>query len=239
MIQVIPAMDLINGKCVRLEQGDFSKSTLYSSSPVEMARKIEDAGFKRLHLVDLDGAKSGYPSNLHILEAIAKSTTLNVDYGGGIKCTEDVERVFNAGAEIINLGTIAVKNQSLVFAWAQQFGADKIWLGADVFNKKLVINGWKVQTDIMIDDFIRPYADKGFKHFFCTDISKDGMLAGCATDLYRQLVTSFPDVELIASGGVSSLADIDELNLAGCAAVIVGKAIYEERIKLRDVKKYL
>jgi phosphoribosylformimino-5-aminoimidazole carboxamide ribotide isomerase len=238
MMQVIPAMDLINGKCVRLEQGDFSKSTLYSLSPVEMARKIEDAGFRRLHLVDLDGAKSGRPANLHILEAIAKSTTLMVDYGGGIKCTEDVDDVFKAGAKIINLGTIAVKNPSLVFAWAQQFGADKIWLGADVFNKKLMINGWKVHTDIMIEDFINQYADKGFKRFFCTDISKDGMLAGCATDLYRQLIKSFPGIELIASGGVSSLADIDELNLAGCAAVIIGKAIYEKRIKLSDLKKY-
>lgn len=239
MILVIPSIDLINGKCVRLEQGNFSKSTLYSSSPVEMAKKIEEAGFRRLHLVDLDGAKSGCPSNLHILEAISKSTNLIVDYGGGIKCTKDVESVFNAGAKIINLGTIAVKNPSIVYSWAEQFGADKIWLGADVFNKKLVINGWKVQTDIMIDDFIKSYADKGFKHFFCTDISKDGMLAGCATDLYRQLATNFQDIELIASGGVSSLADIDELNVAGCSAVIVGKALYEERIKFRDVKKYL
>ena len=235
-MEIIPAIDIIDGKCVRLTQGDYSKKTVYNGDPSEVAIAFEDIGINRLHLVDLDGAKQGKVMNYKTLEKIAAKTKLRIDFGGGIKTSEDVESVFSSGASIVTVGSVAVKNPQMFFSWLKRYGADKILLGADVKNEKLAINGWLETTDIFITDFIKANMANGVTTFFCTDISKDGLLQGPSIDLYKRLLKEFPQMKLIASGGVSNLQDIEELKALGCSGAIIGKAFYEGSITLNDLK---
>ncbi len=231
MIEIIPAIDLIDGKCVRLSQGDFAQKKIYSENPLETAKEFEAVGLKRLHIVDLDGAKNGKVANLKILETIARNTNLEIDFGGGIKTDEDINSVFDAGAKMASIGSVAVKNAEKFFDWLAKFGGEKILLGADVRDEKLAINGWQTATEIEILPFLQEYFSKGVTQTFVTDISKDGLLQGSANELYKKILREIPDIKLIASGGVSKIEDIDELEKIGCAGVIVGKAIYEGKIK--------
>ncbi|MEO6590098.1 MAG: 1-(5-phosphoribosyl)-5-[(5-phosphoribosylamino)methylideneamino]imidazole-4-carboxamide isomerase [Pyrinomonadaceae bacterium] len=239
MIEIIPAIDLIEGKCVRLAQGDFSRKKIYSENPLETAKQFEAVGLDRLHIVDLDGAKNGKVANLKVLEMIAANTNLTIDFGGGIKTAEDVKSVFSAGAKMAGIGSVAVKNTELFFAWLEKYGSEKILLGADVRNEKLAINGWQTKTEIEILPFLKDYFAKGVAQTFVTDISKDGLLEGSANELYSKILTEIPALKLIASGGVSRIEDIDELEKTGCAGVIVGKAIYEGKIMLKDLANYV
>jgi phosphoribosylformimino-5-aminoimidazole carboxamide ribotide isomerase len=239
MIEIIPAIDLIDSQCVRLSQGDFNKSKTYSADPTEMAMRFEDAGFKRLHLVDLDGARSGAVKQLSILEKIASKTNLIIDYSGGIRSVEDIRNVFAAGASIVGIGSFAVQQPDVFMNWLSLFGTDKILLGTDVRNEQLALKGWTEQTAISVFDFITPLYKLGLRHLFCTDISSDGMLQGTAITLYKKLLHTFPLLQLIASGGASSAADIDGLDDARCSGVIIGKAIYEGLLPFNDLKKYL
>ncbi len=235
MIEIIPAIDLIDGKSVRLTQGDFAAKKIYDENPLDTARAFADVGLKRLHIVDLDGAKSGKITNLKTLETIAANTNLTIDFGGGIKTDEDIESVFNAGAKKANIGSIAVKDAAKFFEWLEKYGSEKILLGADVRNGKLVIDGWQTTTELEILPFLKSYTEQGVTQIFCTDISKDGLLQGTSNALYAQILEHLPKLNLIASGGVSSLDDILELEKIGCAGVIIGKAIYEGRITLKDI----
>lgn len=237
MIEIIPAIDLMDGKCVRLTQGDFLRRRTYADDPVEVAKTFEDAGLTRLHIVDLDGARSGIPANLHVLERVAKATELRIDYGGGIKTDDDIKRVFDAGAEFVNIGSVAVKDPELFFEWIAVYGSDSILLGADVRDGMLAIHGWQTDTDFEIITFLRKYYSCGVEQAFVTDIDKDGALLGPAVELYSEIIREVPDLKLIASGGVSSLDDIDQLERIGCTAVIVGKAIYEGRVTLGELAK--
>ena len=239
MIEIIPAIDLIDGKCVRLSQGDFAQKKIYNENPLETAKEFENAGLKRLHIVDLDGAKNGQVTNLKVLEKIAGNTNLTIDFGGGIKTDEDIKSVFDAGAEMASIGSIAVKNKERFFAWLERFGSEKILLGADVKNEKLAINGWQTETEIEILPFLEDYFAKGISQSFVTDISKDGLLQGAGIELYERVIKHLPKLKLIASGGVSKIEDIYKLEKIGCAGVIVGKAIYEGKIKLKDLAKYV
>ena len=234
---IIPAIDIIEGKCVRLTQGDYAQKTIYNENPLEVAKEFENAGLTRLHLVDLDGAKAGKIVNWKALESIAANTSLVIDFGGGIKQKDDVSIVFNSGASLATIGSLAVKNEDLFVEMLLQFGADKFLLGADVKEEKIVINGWLNNTDINILDFIQLYIDKGVQKIFCTDVSKDGKLEGPSINLYKNIIQHFPTLHFIASGGVSCNDDLDELQKIGCNAAIVGKAIYEGRITLSDLKK--
>lgn len=227
----------MDGKCVRLEQGDYNKISLYHKHPLEVARKFEDAGLARLHLVDLDGAKEGSVRNWKVLETIAGKTSLIIDFGGGIKTQKDVQIVFDSGAALATVGSIAVKNEQEFLNWLLQFGADKFLLGADVKNEKIMVSGWQETTTVWVYDFIQKYLDHGIKQIFCTDISKDGKLEGPAIGLYKNIIAKFPGLYFIASGGVSSINDVEELEQTGCKGVIIGKAIYEGRITLPDLKK--
>lgn len=238
MITVIPAIDIIDGKCVRLSQGDYVQKKIYNNNPLEVAKQFEDIGIKRLHLVDLDGAKAGKIVNKKVLETISSKTRLVIDFGGGIKTNEDIHSIYESGAAIATIGSVAVKNSKLFFEWVQKLGTDKILLGADVKNEKIVISGWKEQTDISVYNFIKTNSENGVKNIFCTDISKDGLLMGTAIDLYKKIIRQFPDINLIASGGVSSMKDIKELEKIGCKGVIVGKAIYEGRITRDELLRY-
>jgi phosphoribosylformimino-5-aminoimidazole carboxamide ribotide isomerase len=233
---IIPAIDIIEGKCVRLTQGDYSQKKIYNEHPLEVAKQFEDAGLQRLHLVDLDGAKAGAVKNWKVLETIAGKTSLIIDFGGGVKTGKDVQIVFDSGAKLATVGSIAVKDEEEFIKLMQQFGSDKFLLGADVKKEKIAINGWQETSDIWIYDFIEKYIQHGIKQIFCTDVSKDGKLEGPAIDLYKNIITRFPDLHLIASGGVSSMKDLEELEKAGCKGVIIGKAIYENRISLNDLK---
>jgi phosphoribosylformimino-5-aminoimidazole carboxamide ribotide isomerase len=239
MIEIIPAIDVIDGKCVRLSQGDYTTKKIYNESPVDVAKQFEDAGIIRLHMVDLDGAKQGRLINLQTLESVASQTKLKIDFGGGIKTTNDVESVLNAGASFFNIGSIAVKQPEIVEGWIKQFGADKILLGADVKDENIMIHGWQQSANINIFNYISTYIIKGITNIFCTDISKDGLLQGVAIGLYKKILAEFPELHLIASGGVTVIDDVDELNAIGCAGVIIGKALYEGRIQLSQLKKYL
>jgi len=239
MIEIIPAIDIIDGKCVRLSQGDFETKKVYSESPLETARQFEAAGITRLHMVDLDGARQGKLINLASLSDVASNTNLKLDFGGGIKTKEDVLSVLNAGAGMINIGSIAVKQPALVSAWIEEFGSEKILLGADVRDEKIVTQGWQVSTDIGILKFIEDFVRRGIKQIFCTDVAKDGLLEGTSIDLYKKILGKFPGLHLIASGGVTSINEIEALKAIGCAGVIIGKALYEGRIKLGDLKKFL
>jgi phosphoribosylformimino-5-aminoimidazole carboxamide ribotide isomerase len=237
-MEIIPAIDIIEGKCVRLTQGDYEQKKIYNENPLEVARQFEDAGLRRLHLVDLDGAKEGAVKNWKVLEKIASKTSLLIDFGGGIKKEKDVDIVFNSGAVLATVGSIAVKDELLFTQWITQYGADKFLLGADVKDEKIAVNGWQETTDIWIYDFIEKYIEKGLKQIFCTDVSKDGLLEGPSFDLYKNIVSKFPALHFIASGGVSSMDDIYRLEETGCKGVIIGKAIYERRITVASLSKY-
>jgi phosphoribosylformimino-5-aminoimidazole carboxamide ribotide isomerase len=236
-VEIIPAIDIIEGKCVRLTQGDYSRKKVYNEFPLEVAKQFEDAGLRRLHLVDLDGAKTGAVENWKVLETIAAKTSLIIDFGGGIKTEKDVQIVFNSGAALATAGSVAVKNENAFRKWLSNFGAEKFLLGADVKNEKIAVAGWQETTDIEVYDFIEKYVGHGVRQIFCTDISKDGKLEGPAIDLYKNIVARFPGLFFVASGGVSSMKDLDELQDIGCKGVIIGKAIYEGRISLGDIKK--
>lgn len=239
MIKIIPALDLIDGKCVRLTQGDFGQKTVYSSKPLEVAKHFEAAGLNRLHMVDLDGAKTGKPANLHVLEAVAVETNLQIDFGGGIKREADITDVFSAGASMVNIGSLAVKEPETFLAWVKKYGGDKILLGADTRKGKVAIDGWQTETDKSILEMLQDFAGRGVTNVFVTDIEYDGAMAGPSIELYRQIIKLLPSIKLIASGGVRSIDDIDELIGIGCDGVIIGKAIYEGRIKLEDLNKYV
>ena len=239
MIEIIPAIDLIDGKCVRLMQGDFAQKKIYSENPSAVAEAFESAGLKRLHIVDLDGAKLGKIANLKILESIARRTNLTIDFGGGIKTDADIKSVFDAGAKMASVGSVAVKDAERFFAWLEQYGGERILLGADVKGDKLAINGWQTTTEIEILPFLTDYFARGVRQVFVTDIPKDGLLQGTSNKLYTKILTQLPGLKLIASGGVSRLEDIRELEKIGCAGAIVGKAIYEGKIKLSEFEEFL
>jgi phosphoribosylformimino-5-aminoimidazole carboxamide ribotide isomerase len=238
MIEIIPAIDLIEARCVRLRQGDFAHRTIYSENPLDAAKEFENAGLKRLHLVDLDGAKNGRVTNLKVLESIAVGTNLEIDFGGGIRTDKDMNAVFNAGAKWASIGSLAVKDAEKFFLWLEKYGSEKILLGADTRGEKLAVNGWQTETEIEILPFLREYSARGVREAFVTDISRDGLLAGSSNELYAKIRRASPDLKLIASGGVSRIEDVFELEKIGCAGVIVGKAIYERRIELKDLTKY-
>ena len=234
-IELIPAIDIINGQCVRLTKGDYDQKTVYSDSPAKMAKSFETLGFQRLHVVDLDGAKSKHIVNDAVLKAITTETNLTVDFGGGIKTDEDIEKAFAAGAAMVTVGSIAVTNPDLFMDWLEKYGADRLILGADVRHGKISINGWKEDSDEDLLPFLKKYVDAGVKHVLCTEISKDGTLTGPAVDLYRRVMETYPALHLIASGGVSSKEDIIALDAAGIPAVVFGKAIYEGKINLKEL----
>lgn len=239
MIEIIPAIDIIDGKCVRLTQGDYDTKKVYNEDPVEVAKMFEGAGIRRLHTVDLDGAKSQHVINYKTIEKIAEHTSLVIDFGGGIKSNEDIDIAFASGASLVTVGSIAVKNPPLFTSWVEKYGADKIILGADVKNGLISINGWKEEGNNKLIPFLTDYTSKGITNVLCTDISKDGMLQGPAVDLYKQIMEQFPDMHLIASGGVSCIEDIEALDRAGIPAVVFGKAIYEGKIKMEELAKFL
>lgn len=237
-MEIIPAIDLIGGKCVRLTKGDYNTKKIYSEDPLAIAKDFELHGFKRLHLVDLDGAKSGKVINIEVLKRIASQTKLVIDFGGGVKTEEEFVQVLENGAQMVNFGSLAVKNKNLLVEWARKYGNEKIIVGADSFNKKISIAGWMDATSIDIFDFIKGYILEGFNHFLCTDISKDGMMQGSSIELYKEILRYFPDIRLIASGGVSSLDEITKLEEIGVHSAIIGKAFYEGIIKPEELKKY-
>lgn len=239
MIEIIPAIDLIEGKCVRLTQGDYSQKKVYNENPVEIAKMFVDAGITRLHLVDLDGAKAQHIVNYKVLENITSGTNLIVDFGGGLKSDEDLRIAFECGASMITGGSIAVKNPTTFISWIEEYGSERIILGADVKNNKIAVSGWTENTDIGLIPFLTDYQQKGICKIICTDISKDGMLEGPSIELYKDILRNLPEAFLIASGGVSSILDIEQLEDAGIPAVIFGKAIYEGRIKLKDLSRFL
>ena len=234
-IELIPAIDIIGGQCVRLTKGDYDQKTVYGE-PLDMALEFERIGFKRLHVVDLDGAKSKHIVNDAVLKAITTETNLTVDFGGGIKTNEDIEKAFASGAAMVTIGSIAVTQPELFMGWLSTYGAERIILGADVRHGKISINGWKEDSSEDLLPFLRKYVDAGVKNVLCTEISKDGTLAGPAIDLYQRIMEAYPELHLIASGGVSSKEDIEALDAAGIPAVVFGKAIYEGRIDLREVR---
>lgn len=234
-ITPIPAIDLIEGKCVRLTQGDYATSHVYAEDPVDMARRFEDMGFTRLHLVDLDGAKSRHVVNDHVLKAITRATKLIVDFGGGVKTDDDMSRVLDAGAEMVTCGSIAVTQPDTVLGWMERYGAEHLILGADVKEGKISINGWLEDSAHELMPFLQRYLDAGMMHVLCTDISRDGMLQGPATTLYGSIMQAFPHCRLIASGGVSCIEDILQLDKAGVPAVVFGKAIYEGKINMKEL----
>ncbi|NCB84409.1 MAG: 1-(5-phosphoribosyl)-5-[(5-phosphoribosylamino)methylideneamino]imidazole-4-carboxamide isomerase [Bacteroidia bacterium] len=239
MIEIIPAIDLIDGKCVRLTQGDYSQKKIYNENPIEVAKMFQDAGISRLHLVDLDGAKAQHIVNYIVLERITSKTDLIVDFGGGLKSDDDLRIAFECGASMVTGGSIAVKNPEIFTGWIEKYGSEKIILGADVKNMKIAVSGWMEDTDIELIPFLETYQKRGISKIICTDISKDGMLEGPSIELYRDIIRKLPDVFLIASGGVSSIADIEILHDCGVPAVIFGKAIYEGKIKLKDLSRFL
>lgn len=234
-IELIPAIDIIDGKCVRLTKGDYDQKKVYNENPVEVAQHFESLGFKRLHVVDLDGAKSKHIVNDDMLRAITAATSLVVDFGGGIKTEEDIEKAFDAGAAMVTVGSIAVTNPQLFLNWIEQYGAEKLILGADVRNGKISINGWKEDSSEDLLPFLKQYTDKGVRNVLCTEISKDGTLQGPAIDLYQQIMKAYPDMNLIASGGVSCNDDIRALETADIPAVVFGKAFYEGKIKVEEL----
>ena len=238
MIQLIPAIDIIDGKCVRLSQGDYAKKTVYNENPLEVAKMFQDSGITRLHLVDLDGAKAQHIVNHKVLYAIATHTNLVIDFGGGLKTDEDLNIAFENGASMLTGGSIAVKNPTVFESWIQKFGNEKIILGADVHDKKIAVSGWVESTEYDLFPFLESYTTKGINKVICTDIAKDGMLQGTSVDLYKEIIMQFPEIFLIASGGVSAMSDIYALDEAGIPAVIFGKAIYEGKISLQEIARY-
>jgi phosphoribosylformimino-5-aminoimidazole carboxamide ribotide isomerase len=237
-MRIIPAIDIIDGKCVRLTQGDYAQKKIYNENPLDVAKSFEDAGLSYLHLVDLDGAKVGKVTNWKVIESITSNTKLNVDFGGGIKTEGELNRLFNSGVKQVNLGSIAVKNPELVGTWILKYGAEKIILSADVKNDMIAISGWLEDATITINTFLSDYVKKGLSYVTCTDINTDGMLAGPNIDLYQNLRKNFPSLKIIASGGVSSVTDLHDLVKADVEGVIIGKAIYEGRIDLEELLQF-
>lgn len=238
-MHIIPAIDLIGGKCVRLSQGDYSSKKEYHDDPLEMAKRFEGAGIQRLHLVDLDGAKAKKIINGDVLDRICSGTSLKVDFGGGIQANEEIEKAFSLGANQVTGGSIAVKNPSLFEAWISTYGAEKIILGADAKNKKIAVGGWKETTSVDLVPFIKSYFEKGIRYVICTDVAKDGLLQGPSFELYQEILQEIPGLKLIASGGVSSVKDLEELEKIGVYGTIVGKAYYEGRVTLEELASFV
>jgi phosphoribosylformimino-5-aminoimidazole carboxamide ribotide isomerase len=236
---IIPAIDIIDGKCVRLTKGDYTRKTIYNEDPLEVALQFEDAGLKRLHLVDLDGAKAGEVKNWKVLEKIAGKTQLIIDFSGGIGTQENLEIAFNSGAYYASIGSIAVKDEFTFSGWLLAFGAERFIIGADVKDEILLIRGWTETTTTTVFELIEKYKLKGVKQFFCTDVNKDGLMMGPATSLYKKIAEHQPSINLIASGGISSVQDLEALREAGCNGAIIGKAIYENKISLNELKMFL
>lgn len=239
MIELIPAIDLIEGKCVRLTQGDYDTKKVYNENPLEIAKLFEDNGIKRLHVVDLDGARAGHIVNYRTLETLATKSGLTIDFGGGLKQDKDLEIAFECGASMVTGGSIAVKQPATFTGWIERFGPERIILGADAKDKKIAISGWEEKTTLELIPFIKEYKEKGIQKVICTDIARDGMLRGASVSLYKEIQEEVPDLYLIASGGISSISDIEELEQAGIPAVIFGKAIYEGRIALKDLRSFI
>lgn len=238
-IELIPAIDIIEGKCVRLTKGEYSSQKTYSENPLEIAKQLEDIGVKRLHMVDLDGAKSKHIVNHKVLETIANSTSLKIDFGGGIKSDADIHTAFDSGASLVTIGSVASTSPELFLSWIDKYGTDKIILGADVRNGMISINGWKEDSQYSLFDFLDKYIEAGIINILCTEISRDGMLEGPATDLYKEIMQRYPNINLIASGGISCMKDIEVLNDNGIPSVVFGKAMYEERISMADIRNWL
>jgi phosphoribosylformimino-5-aminoimidazole carboxamide ribotide isomerase len=237
-MQIIPAIDLIDGKCVRLTEGDYTQKKIYNEDPLEVAKAFEGIGLMRLHLVDLDGAKAGEVVNWKVLEKIANQTALQIDFGGGIKKEATLKTVFDTGASYATIGSLAVKNRAVFEEWIERFGAEVFMLGADVYEEKIAIGGWIEKTNIDVFEFMQSYINKGISQLFCTDIQKDGKLEGPSTNLYKKIIAQFPALHLIASGGVSNIEDLRILREIGCSGAIVGKAIYENRITLKELASF-
>ncbi|MBL7882190.1 MAG: 1-(5-phosphoribosyl)-5-[(5-phosphoribosylamino)methylideneamino]imidazole-4-carboxamide isomerase [Chryseobacterium gambrini] len=237
-MKIIPAIDIIDGKCVRLSKGDYDTKKIYNENPLEVAKEFESFGIRYLHLVDLDGAKSKHIVNQKVLETIAKETSLEIDFGGGLKTLEDIEIAFNSGAKQITIGSIAVQNPDFCFDLIEKYGSDKIILGADCENRKIKTSGWLEESQLDVIDFILKYKNKGIKNVICTDISKDGMLQGASDELYREIVEKTA-VQLIASGGISCIEDVEQMKKIGCSGTIIGKAIYEGRISLQQLQNFI
>jgi phosphoribosylformimino-5-aminoimidazole carboxamide ribotide isomerase len=238
-MKIIPAIDLIDAKCVRLTQGDYNQKTIYNEDPLEVAKEFEGAGLTRLHLVDLDGAKAKKVINWKVLERIANNTSLVIDFGGGVRTNEDLEVVFNSGAAMVTAGSIAVTQPDTVSHWLARFGADKIILGADVKGDFIAIHGWQEKGTVKWPAFIEDYTQKGITQVICTDVAKDGMLQGPSIGLYKDIMAEFPKLQLIASGGVSNMHDLHQLNEIGVAGTILGKAIYEGRVTLKELSSFV
>ncbi|KAA3438115.1 1-(5-phosphoribosyl)-5-[(5-phosphoribosylamino)methylideneamino]imidazole-4-carboxamide isomerase [Rufibacter hautae] len=236
-MDIIPAIDLIGGQCVRLTEGDFSQQTTYHTDPVEVAKQFEGLGLRRLHLVDLDGARAKQPVNLPVLERIASQTKLHIDYGGGLQSSEAVRQAFDAGAKQITAGSIAVREPQTVEAWLQEYGADRIIVGADFKDNRIAINAWAEQSELTLESFLASFAEKGGKTFICTDVSKDGKLQGSSIEVYQRLLEQFPTLQFIASGGVTTIEEVRQLREAGLHGAIIGKAIYEGTISLEELAK--
>lgn len=237
-MKIIPAIDIIDGKCVRLSKGDYSTKKIYNENPLEVAKEFEDFGIQFLHLVDLDGAKSKHIINQKVLETIAKETSLHIDFGGGLKTEEDIEIAFSSGAKQVTIGSIAVQNSEFCFQLIEKYGSEKIILGADCDNRKIKTSGWLEESDKDVIDFILDFEKKGIANVICTDISKDGMLEGASTELYREILAK-AKIQLVASGGISCIEDVYLMKEIGCAGTIIGKAIYEGRIQLEDLQKFI
>ncbi len=237
-IEIIPAIDLIEGKCVRLQQGDYGQKTIYNENPLEVAKMFEGAGIKRLHLVDLDGAKGKHLVNHKVLETIASKTRLVIDFGGGLKSVGDLELAFDSGASMVTGGSIAVKNREVFLGWLQKYGSEKIILGADARDGEIAVSGWQEGTNLPVIDFIRGYWEDGIRKVISTDIERDGMLSGPSVGLYEEILGKIPDIHLIASGGIATMDDIYKLGEMGVHGVITGKAIYEGKISLKEIEGY-
>lgn len=237
-MNLIPAIDIINGQCVRLTKGAYDTKKVYSESPVDVAKSFQDAGLTHVHVVDLDGARAKHIVNYKILEQIATQTSLVVDFGGGIKSETDVHTAFDCGARQVTLGSIAVDAPELILDWLEKFGAERLILGADAKNRRIATHGWEKDSGIDVFDFVKDYAAKGFAYVLCTDVAKDGMLAGPSLELYYELLAELPEIALIASGGVTTMDDLYQLEELGCTAAIIGKAIYEGKISLKELEKY-
>lgn len=237
-MQIIPAIDIIDGKCVRLTQGDYQQKKVYNEDPLEVAQQFEDAGLTRLHLVDLDGAKASRIINHKVLERLAANTGLHIDFGGGLKSDEDVRIAFESGARQITGGTVAVKNPELFEGWLQNYGSDKVILGSDVKDGLVAVSGWQEKSKLELFPFLKDYLEKGVRYTICTDVSKDGLLAGSALGLYQKIRAEFPELHLIASGGVTSMAEVEKLAAIGCFGAIIGKAIYEQKISLKELQEF-
>lgn len=235
---IIPAIDIIEGKCVRLTQGDYEQKKIYNEDPLEVAKAYEDHGLERLHLVDLDGARARHIVNYRVLERIATRTRLHIDFGGGLKADDDIRIAFESGARQVTGGTVAARDPELFLAWLNSYGPEKIILGADVRDGRIAVSGWQEETERELFDYLGHYVEQGIRYSICTDISKDGLLQGSALDLYRQIRDQFPDLHLIASGGVTSLEELEKLHDAGCFGAIIGKAIYEGRISLKELQNF-